>query len=316
MPDFVIQTIQSVTDRIRYFTVCHPDAEPLPEYAAGAHIKVTTADQSQRAYSLIDFIPLDKPAIAYRFAVQHELEGQGGSQFMHQLNVGDTVQCTAPINSFSLLDDERPVLLLAGGIGITPLISMATELHHTGRRFDLHYSSRSAEAMAFRNELTHHFGENVHVYYDDISEKKLNLATLFSECTTQEQVYICGPKGMIDAARTHAEQAGIPAAQVHVELFDTPLSDDADESFEIELSSTGQVHLVPANKTIIDVLEEAGIDTMYDCQRGDCGICETTVIEGEIDHRDVVLSSAEKASGKVMQICVSRARSPRLVLDL
>ena len=321
MPDLVVQTIQTMTDRIRYFSVYRPDGGVLPGYTAGAHIQINTVGDSLRAYSLIDFTPPETSPTCYRFAVQLEPDGQGGSQFMHALKVGDLLHSTEPENSFSLIDDHRPVLLLAGGIGITPLISMATELHHSRKPFELHYSSRSADAMAFRNELMHHFGENglsphIYFYYDDISDRTLDLTALFSKHSSDEHVYICGPRGMIDAARACAEDEGLPASQIHVELFDTPATDDSDGAFEVQLKSSGEIYRVPKDKTIIDVLEAAGIDTVYDCQRGDCGICQTTVLEGEIDHRDVVLSSAERAQGDVMQICVSRAKSSRLVLDL
>lgn len=320
MPDFVIESIESVTDRIRYFSLRHANGDALPSYDAGAHVQITTVEDTLRAYSLIDFTLPDNPPLSYRIAVQCEPDGQGGSEFMHSLKVGDTVQCTEPENSFSLVDDDRPVLLLAGGIGITPMISMATALHTTAKSFELHYSGRSASTMSFCDTLLQQFNQAVHLYVDDVDDRKLDLNTLFEGCSAQEQLYICGPKGMIDAARAAAEAKGFPADQIHVELFATPSTSPAidgdDQSFEIEIQSSGQIFVVPKDKTIIDVLEAEGVDAMYDCQRGDCGICQTTVIAGDIDHRDVVLSSVEKARGDVMQICVSRAKSARLVLDL
>ena len=129
-------------------------------------------------------------------------------------------------------------------------------------------------------------------------------------------VYICGPKGMIDAARTAAADAGLADSQIHIELFTSPDAQTGDTAFEVEIKDSGAVYTIPPDKTIIEVLEEEGVDLMYDCQRGDCGICQTDVIEGTPDHRDVVLSQADKDAGNVMQICVSRAKSARLVLDL
>jgi vanillate O-demethylase ferredoxin subunit len=134
--------------------------------------------------------------------------------------------------------------------------------------------------------------------------------------TPDTHIYLCGPKGMIDAARTAAVSEGHPEDQIHIELFTSAATAEGDTAFEVEIADTGAVYTIPPGKTIIDVLEDEGMDLIYDCQRGDCGICQTDVISGTPDHRDVVLSDAEKASGKVMQICVSRAKSDRLVLDL
>jgi vanillate O-demethylase ferredoxin subunit len=230
---------------------------------------------------------------------------------MHTLGVGDRVQVAEPANDFPLAEGDAPVLLLAGGIGVTPLIAMATALQAAGRAFAFHYTGRTAARMAYRESLVKHFGATL--YADD--DNLLNLQDLMG-AHADHAVYICGPRPMIDAARAAAEAAGIAPADIHVELFTAAAPVAGDAPFEVEVSSTGQVFTVPPGKTIVEVLEEGGVDVMYDCQRGDCGICQTTVLSGTPDHRDVVLSEAERASGTVMQICVSRAKSARLVLDL
>ncbi|MCE8518097.1 oxidoreductase [Ruegeria pomeroyi] len=299
---------QAVTKRISAFTLVAAEGDPLPDHSAGAHIEVQTA-AGPRAYSLIDW-PERQPG-AWQIAVQREDEGDGGSRAMHALSEGDTITATAPKNDFELHPGDKPVALLAGGIGVTPLISMATELAASGRVFTFHHAGRSAGDMAYVDRLAAAFGDRYHPHYDDTAPLDLN--TLMAGLT-DHVLYICGPKGMIDAARAAAEAAGI--ADIHVELFTNAAPSAGDSAFEIEIASSGQVITVAPDQTIIEALEAAGLDPLYDCQRGDCGICQTEVIAGTPDHRDVVLSQAERDSGKVMQICVSRALSARLVLDL
>lgn len=300
-----VRRIERLTDRISLFELAGAD---LPGWSAGAHVDFETP-AGVRSYSLIRF-PGETDE-SWRIAVQREDAGEGGSRAMHALKPGDRLRASAPKNDFPLADSPRPSVLLAGGIGITPLISMATELAAAGRPFTLHYAGRSRSVMAFLEPLAAAFGPALAVHPDD--EAPLDLAGVMDPGA---EIYICGPRGMIEAARRAAAAAGVPEAQVHVELFATPQAEAGDAPFEVEIASTGQVFTVPPGKSIIEVLEDGGIDLVYDCQRGDCGICQTGVLEGEPDHRDVVLSEAERASGKVMQICVSRAKSPRLKLDL
>lgn len=307
-----IAAITPLTDRIAQFDLVSADAGALPDWQPGAHIRVALPDGGDRAYSLIRF-----PGVAqagYRIAVQREDGGKGGSKFMHGRAVGDTLTVAPPKCDFPLA--QAPALLLAGGIGITPMISMAAALQDAGTPFDLHYCGRSRGVMAYADSLAAAFGPTLHLHCDDDPATAPDLAALIAGLDPDRHLYICGPRGMIDAARALAEAAGIPADRVHVELFDNASAGTEDSAFEVELTSTGQVFTIPPGRSIIEVLEGAGIDLTYDCRRGDCGICQTEVISGTPDHRDVVLTEAERASGKVMQICVSRAKSPRLVLDL
>jgi len=310
----VIDTIRNETDRIREFTLRPEDGGPLPAHAAGAHLDFVLGDLGTRSYSLIDWPTDPRPATTWRIAVQREADGQGGSMQMHKLQPGDRVTATPPRNDFELGDHDGPALLLAGGIGITPLISMATALQAAGRPFALHYSARSRGVMGFAPALSDAFGDRVALHFDD--EAPLDLSALFDGVDPATHLYVCGPKGMIEAARAAANAAGLRDAQVHFELFTTAQQQEGDSAFEVEIASTGEVFTIPPGRSIIEVLEEGGVDLIYDCQRGDCGICQTEVIEGTPDHRDVVLSESEKAEGKLMQICVSRAKSAKLVLDL
>ncbi|WP_386736256.1 PDR/VanB family oxidoreductase [Lutimaribacter marinistellae] len=272
------------------------------------------ADGGDRAYSLISFDPVPDQPKDIRVAVQLEPESTGGSRFMHELHVGDEVTATRPKCDFPVTPGA-PAVMLAGGIGITPIISMTSALQAAGVPVELHYAVRSRRLMAYGAELAERYGESLHVHCDD-DETALDLDALIAG-VEERHFYICGPRGLIDAARAKAEAAGVPMDRVHVELFDNASAGGAgDTAFEVEIASTGEVIVVPADKTIIEALEEAGQDLIYDCQRGDCGICQTDVLEGIPDHRDVVLSEDERASGKIMQICVSRAKTPRLKLDL
>ncbi len=305
-----------LTERIALFDLRAAEGT-LPPYEPGAHIRVDLPEGGDRAYSLIDLDPPADPPARYRIAVQLEPEGQGGSRQMHALEEGAQITAAAPKCDFPV-ETGAPALLLAGGIGITPIISMATALRAAGQEFALHYAGRSRPLMAFREELEAAFGEALHIHCDDEADCALDIDALVQALGPTQHLYICGPRGLIDAARAAAEAAGVPKDRVHVELFDnaSATAAEGDAPFEVELASTGEVLTVPPGRSIIEVLEEAGHDVMYDCQRGDCGICQTDVLEGVPDHRDVVLSEAERASGKVMQICVSRAQTPRLKLDL
>ena len=307
-----IDAITDATQTVRVFTLSATDDKPLPPYTAGAHIDVDLGDAGTRSYSLIDW-PNQTNTQVYTIAVQREESGTGGSKAMHALNVGDTIKVSNPANDFELTKAPN-TLLLAGGIGITPMISMATALAKESANFTLHYAARTADVMAFRTPLVDAFKTNLTFHFDD--QTPLSLPALMQAQSPDTHVYICGPKGMIDAARTAATDAGLPDSQIHIELFSSPDAQTGDTSFEVEIKDTGAVYTVPPGKTIIEVLEEEGVELMYDCQRGDCGICQTDVIEGTPDHRDVVLSQADKDAGNVMQICVSRAKSARLVLDL
>lgn len=305
---------KQLTDRISAFDIAAADSSTLPPYEAGAHVLVDVGGGETRAYSLIHFKSRSSAPATYTIAVQREDGGQGGSTFMHGLKAGDPLRLSAPKNDFPL-DVSAPAVLLAGGIGVTPMVSMAAELVDAGQEFTLHYAGRSETLMAYQDELRDLCGDALQVHCDDDPETRLDLARVMSGIGAAN-LYICGPRGMIDAACAAAENAGVPSDRVHVELFESAVVLAGDAAFEVEVASTGVVVQVAADQSIIEALEDAGLDVMYDCQRGDCGICQCDVISGIPDHRDVVLSQEERESGKVMQICVSRSKSPRLVLDI
>jgi len=320
--ELTVSEIRAETPLIRTLYLQAADGSALPAFTPGAHLKVSIPGLADaRCYSLVSFEPtggFDTPS-AYRLGIRLEEESQGGSRHMHTLAVGDRVTVSAPKNDFPLHASEAgegEVVLLGGGIGITPIAAMACGLQAAGRGYQLHYSGRSRSQLAFLDELAALAGPALKVHADDEADTKLDIGALLDGLKTTQHLYVCGPKGMIDALIEGAKQRGWPADRVHFELFAAAAPLEGDQPFEVELRQSGVTFMVPADKTILDVMEEKGCDPMYDCKRGECGVCTATVLEGVPDHRDYFMSDAEKAEGKLIQICISRSKTPRLVLDL
>ena len=290
-----------------------PNGDGFSTWQAGAHLRVEVSDGSTRAYSLLRLPHLPEGQIA--LGVLLESKGTGGSKFMHALKPGDRVKISEPSNQFPLGSHSEHAVLIAGGIGVTPILSMAAELSSNHRSFEMHYAGRTEGALSFVPELKVICGEALHLHYDD-QPSAMNINTILGAAPAGSHVYFCGPAGMIEAVKRTAKEIGWSDERVHFELFVAKVDEKENAAFDVEISDTGQIIHVPADKSIIEALEDAGLDPLYDCQRGDCGICQCDVIEGIPDHRDVILSDAEKASNTVMQICVSRSKTPKLVLDL
>jgi len=316
--DLTVTDIQAETALIRAIKLARPHGEPLPSWEAGAHVKVRLPDGGERSYSLIN-TSLDPAATtrphAYRLGVRLEDPSQGGSKFMHALKVGDIVSVTSPRNNFPLEPASKPVVLLAGGIGVTPVLSMSASLAAGQRPYQFIYAGRARDQLAFLGESETLNRERLTVHTDDVAGI-FDVKGLMASLTDGEPLYVCGPKPMIDAAIQSAKDLGWAEGRLRFEIFAAAVPIAGDQSFEVVLNNSGKIFQIPPDKTILGVLIEAGEDPLHDCQRGDCGICQVNVIEGTPDHRDYILTDAEKAAGKVMQICVSRSKSPRLVLDL
>lgn len=318
-----VAAVDTPTSLIRSFTLEAADGELLPGYEPGAHIQVEIPSSAGsapqwRSYSLINLDPSVDPRAgvpAYRLGIRREDEGRGGSRHMHALEVGQTLNVRAPANHFPLAAPAR-VLLIAGGIGITPMISMAAALAAQQRDFELHFSGRTRDALPFVEELRALAGERLVLHADDDPATRLSIDALLDGAQVNQPIYVCGPAGMIDAVLAAARKRGWHECDLHYELFTDVAPQEGDAPFEVELKSSGTRLTVPADKSLLDTLIENGADVMYDCRAGYCGLCSTRVCSGEIDHRDTYLSDADKTSGKVMQVCVSRCRSGRLVLDL
>lgn len=319
----IVREVRQESPLIRSFRLAREDGGALPAFGPGAHLKISVPGlREPRSYSLVQLTP-DAGCFAapgeYRLGVRLEEDSQGGSRHMHALAVGDTLAAEGPRNDFPLHEapaGDDPVLLIAGGIGITPVASMAAALRAAGRAFHLHYCGRSKDQLAFVPELQALAGDSLSLHGDDDPASRFDLQALLDAASPRQHLYVCGPKGLIDAVIAGAKARHWPDAHVHFELFATAAPQAGDQPFEVELRQSGRVLTIPADKTIVDVMEEEGCDPMYDCKRGECGVCQATVLEGEPDHRDYYLSDTEKASGKIIQICISRAKSARLVLDL
>jgi ferredoxin-NADP reductase len=318
-----VTAIDAPTALIKSFTLEAADGARLPGYEPGAHLQVEIPSSAGgvpqwRSYSLINLDPSVDPRAgveAYRLGVRREDKGRGGSRHMHALEVGDTLNVRAPASHFPLAEPPR-VLLIAGGIGVTPIASMAAELAAQQRDFELHFSGRTRDALPFVEELRALAGERLMLHTDDDPATRLEIDALLDHAQVNQPIYVCGPAGMIDAVLASARKRGWHACDLHYELFAEAAPQEGDTAFEVELKSSGKRLTVPADKSLLDSLLENGTDVMYDCRAGYCGLCSTRVCSGEIDHRDTYLSDADKTGGKVMQVCVSRCKSGHLVLDL
>lgn len=318
-----VAEVRVETAHIHRIALVAADGGALPRFESGAHLRFVVPGLHQpRCYSLVQTCAAEVQASApqqYWVAVRREDPSLGGSLWMHGLKSGDTVFAEPPRNDFPLHSahaNELPVVLLAGGIGITPIASHAAALRLAGRPFALHYSGRSRDQLALVPELQALCGEMLHLYADDDPVTRLDLGVLLDACQPAQHLYVCGPKGLIDTVLAQASARGWPREHVHFELFTQAAPVTGDVAFEVELRQTGMTLRVPADQTILDVMEQAGCDPMFDCRRGECGVCQAGVLEGVPDHRDYFLSDREKAAGNLIQICISRAKTARLVLDL
>ncbi|SNY97836.1 PDR/VanB family oxidoreductase [Halomonas sp. hl-4] len=300
---------------IATFELADPHGRPLPPFSAGAHIDVQVKEGVIRQYSLCNH---SEERDRYLIGVLRDEASRGGSVTMHnEVKEGDLLLISAPKNHFPLKPAKR-TYLLAGGIGITPLLCMAERLARTEADFELHYCARSAERMAFRERIkASSFADRAHFYLDDEASPPLGLEELLSEPEADAQVYVCGPAGFIDAVLSTGKRCGWPDDHLHTEYFagaETASEDDG--SFEVRIASSGASFTVPADKTVHQVLAENGIDIMVSCEQGVCGTCLTRVLEGEPDHRDLYLEDHEHAANDQFTPCCSRAKSKTLVLDL
>jgi vanillate O-demethylase ferredoxin subunit len=293
---------------------------PLPGYEPGAHVDLTLAPGLTRSYSLIDGNPGPAPEL-YRVGVGLEAGSRGGSRHVHQrLRPGDTLPASPPRCRFLLIEDSPFTQLIAGGIGITPLMAMAERLHALGRPWRLLWCVRSRARLPFRDWLARHAAQ-VDLHVDDEQGGPWGgWSALLLALPEGAHAYACGPAPML-AAYEAAAAGVLPPAQVHLERFAAagpepavPQTDDS--SFHVHLARSGQRILVRGDQTVLQALQAHLPDLPHACLQGVCGQCETRVLDGVPDHRDQVLTPSERASGQTMMPCCSRAASPELVLDL
>ena len=287
-----------------------PDGGELPPWDPGAHVGLTLPNGIVRQYSLCGD-PADR--LSWRIAVLREPDGTGGSRFVHdQLAAGDLVLADGPRNNFPLTASRR-YLFIAGGIGITPILPMVAAAEAAGAEWRLLYGGRSRASMAFLGELAR-YGDKVVVRPQD-ETGLLDLAAWLAGPRADTPVYCCGPEPLLAAVR---ERCGnLPPGTLRTEHF-RPVESGEDAprtSFEIELALSGKTLLVPQDKSVLEVLEEAGVDILSSCREGTCGTCETVVLDGVPDHRDSLLTEEERTTADVMYVCVSRSKTQRLVLE-
>jgi vanillate O-demethylase ferredoxin subunit len=286
----------------------------LQTFAAGSHIDVHLPSGRVRQYSLCN-----APGEAYRIAVRRETNGRGGSAEMHDtLRVGTELTISEPRNNFALGDAARHVLI-AGGIGITPLLSMAHQLRWEERDFSLHVCARDADSVPFGTVLGElPFADRVQVHLDGTTGRSsLTPREALGQWDGSAALYLCGPAGFMDWVAHEASGLGWAPEAVHRESFTAPVYDIRDNKpFEVVLARSGTTLAVPADRQILDVLIEHDVPVAWGCSQGVCGTCVTRVVDGEPEHRDAVLSPGARAANTAMCVCVSRATSSRLVLDL
>lgn len=306
-----VAAARQVAERVRELVLAPVNGTPLPGWTPGAHVDVVLGDDLVRSYSLCS----EPGAATWRIAVLEETEGRGGSRHVHHaLAVGDELVTSAPRNDFELVLGTRPVLLVSGGIGVTPILPMAAAAEAAGADWRLLHLARSEAAAAYVDELTA-YGDRV-VRHVDTDGGPLDLAAALDRLGgAGSDVYACGPAPLLAALEDYA--AARPGARLVLERFTG--SGDAvragDHAFVVEIADGTEIP-VAADQTMLEALTEAGIRVLNSCQEGVCGTCETVVLEGEPDHRDHVLGDDERASGEMVMPCVSRCRGARIVLDL
>lgn len=301
-----------VADSVVELTLTHPAGWPLPNWAPGAHLDLVLGPDLIRQYSLCGD-PSDRSS--YRVAVLREPDSRGGSLAVHEnLAVGDTIVTQGPRNNFVLVDAPE-YLFIAGGIGITPLIPMIDAVEARGIPFRLVYGGRARASMAYVELLESRYPGCVEVCPQD-QVGHLDLPKILGEHRPERLVYTCGPAPLLDAIERFC--TSWPSGSVNMERFRAKEADPGaiDTEFEVELTQTGVTVTVPADRSILDVAEEAGAVVISSCREGTCGSCETPILEGTADHRDSLLTQEEKDAQETMFICVSRSCSGRLVLDL
>jgi hypothetical protein len=314
--ELVISGVRQLTPRIRSYELRDPEGRELPAVQAGAHLEVPVRLENGKTATRRYSIASD-PARrdAYEIAVLREDTGTGGSRAVHEsFGIDLRLRCGLPRDDFALHDDARPAVLIAGGVGITPIKAMAHALKGRGTGAQLHYAARSRVEAAYRDELARDLGDGVRLYAS-ADGHRMNIEALLAAAPPDAVFYVCGPYRLVDAVARNAEKAGIDTARIRVERFTASIALDA-KPVEVELRRSGKTLQVANDQTILDAALAAGVEAPYSCRAGNCKTCAVKVLEGEPDHRDTALSPAERERQHLMCPCISRAKGERLVLDL
>ena len=315
MIDVIVTRKTREAEGIFSFELARADGGPLPPFSAGAHVEVHLPAGLVRQYSLCNH-PDEQHR--YQLGVLLDPASRGGSQAMHGLQEGSRVQISEPRNLFALAHAARRSLLFAGGIGVTPILCMAERLAQAGAAFELHYCGRSLAQVAFAERIrASTFAACAFLHFDDQPHTRLDAAQALEGYTEGDHLYVCGPGGFMHYILDQARAGGWPEESLHREYFAAPAQPVVEAgSFDVVLASSGRVLHVPADRSVVQVLLEDGIDLPLSCEQGICGTCLTRVLEGEPEHHDMFLTPAEQARNDQFTPCCSRAKTARLVLDL
>ena len=321
-----IAQITPLTPRIRLYQLRAAFGAELPLVTAGSHIaipvKLANGKQDLHHYSICsDPNQREFYEIAVLFKADNdtnessgEKNGSGGAQFIREnFVVGMPLECGMPSNNFHLHADASPAILIAGGIGIAPIVAIAHTLALRGRRFSLHYAGRSKNEMAFVDELQKEFSRNMSVYAADESQR-LDIMHVLVDAPSNAFFYACGPHKMLADIETCARMLGIETDRIQTEYFVGDKFEN-DKPVVLELAHSNKLINARADQSLLTALRDAGVNVQFDCGMGDCGTCAIKILEGEAEHRDHVLSDAQKAQG-YMCVCVSRAKGEKIILAL
>ncbi|HEX6001912.1 MAG TPA: PDR/VanB family oxidoreductase [Hyphomicrobiaceae bacterium] len=310
--DLRLHAIAFETAAVRLIDLRDPKGRALPDFAPGAHVDLRLHGGLGRSYSLIGD-PADRSR--YLLGVQREPHSRGGSRHLcDEARVGDLIEVSQPVNHFPLVEHAPASVFIAGGIGITPILPMIERLAALGQAFVLHWSGRDRGSLPFQSRVARH-GDKVRMAFSrEPGGRRLDIAAIVAAAPADAELYCCGPRSMLDAFAAAA--ADRDPAGVHVEHFSAAEPAAVEGGFEVVLARSGRTVPVPAGKTILEALNAAGIEPSCSCVQGVCGTCETRVLEGIPDHRDVIMTPEERAESRTMMICVSGAKTACLVLDL
>ncbi|MBF9033236.1 2Fe-2S iron-sulfur cluster binding domain-containing protein [Rhodobacterales bacterium HKCCE2091] len=294
------------------------DGSPMPAVAPGAHVDVILTPDLRRSYSLTRALPGDDTTCTV--AIHRDPASKGGSSHVHEkLRVGDRIRLSRPKNNFPLHDGPEKSVLIAGGIGITPILAMIRSLTEAGRDWHLHYAARKRSAAAFLAEIEDCADRSggkgaVTTHFDDEAGGALIDIAGILAAESEAHFYCCGPEPMLAAYEAAARD--VPKDRVHVEYFSATEEAAREGGFDVVLNRSGKTLHVEPGKTILDVLIANKVMVPFSCTEGTCGTCETVVIEGRPDHRDAILSDEERQKSETMMVCCSGSKSAKLVLDL
>lgn len=311
----IITQVTQLTPHIYHYQLRATSGAELPLITAGSHIAIpVTLKNGKQDFHHYSICSNPNQREYYEIAVLREENGAGGSPFiMDNFVVGTLLECGMPSNNFHLHADASPTILIAGGIGITPIISIAHTLALRGRRFQLHYAGRRKTEMAFVDELQKNFPRNSYFYAAD-EHQRLDILSALADAPSNTLFYACGPQKMLADLETSARMLGIDKDRIQTEHFAAEKSAH-DKAVVLELAHSNKLINARADQSLLTALRDAGVNVNFDCCVGDCGTCAVKILEGEAEHRDHVLSDAQKAQG-FMCVCVSRAKSDKLVLAL